>query len=229
MSHEQSRHSKNRRLIPQKVRHFFSTFPDCYEISGVPDWLLHRSMGSVWCIPKTPRVVTRGNRNRVEPESPHVALAQRRHLNKKPNKVANLTYKNTWSSFLKTCQSDQVKLLAGTKPPSRASSARPSVRFHRSSDPVDPYLTHRKSRSSSPQRRRSCPSSTARNESRKYLKIEAKALREAWLNEDIFPNFGVYDSRHRYRFHHSVSYWLYYHINSSLKNQHLNFKTGGSE
>jgi len=197
MSHARSRQTRNRCLIPQKVRHFFSTFPDCYEVSGVPDWLLHRSMGNVWCIPKSPRVVTRGSRNRVEPESPHVALAQRRHLNKKPNKVANLTYKNTWSSFLKSCQSDQVKLLAGAIPPPRASSARPSVRFHGSSQPADLYLGHRKSRSSSPQRRRPCSSSAARNESRKYLKIEAKALREAWLNEDIFPTFGDYDNRHR--------------------------------
>ena len=198
MSHEPSRQAKNRRLIPQKVRHFFSTFPDSYEVGSVPDWLLRRPMGSVWCVPKSPRPAARerSQRNRVEPESPHVALAQRRHLSKKPNKVANLTYKNTWSSFLKTCQSDQVKVLAA-KSPSRASSARPSVRFHRPSAWDDaaslaPNLSSRKSRSSSPQRRRL---STTRNESRKNLKIEAKALREAWLNEDVFPNFGVYGSR----------------------------------
>ena len=82
--------------------------------------------------------------------------------------------------------------------PLRGSRERPSVRFQRHSwDDTAAFTEHplmadslspRKSRSSSPVRRRPF---LVKPDSRKYLKIEAKALREAWLNEHIFPRFGV--------------------------------------
>lgn len=211
--------SKNRGLVPQKLRHFFASFPESYEIPALPDWLLRRPMGSVWCVPKSPQLNhpsgggdhqlhprQKGRRNRIEPESNAQFLPKRRY-SKKANKVANLTYKNTWSSFLKTSQSDQVKFfpVKSIAPPLSA-GARPSVRFDQqrrswddsalipdrqtSVDDTD-SPSPPKPKSSSPIRRR--PSSM-RADSRKYSKIESKALREAWLNENVFPQFSIHYS-----------------------------------
>lgn len=216
-----SHQAKNRGLIPQKLRHFFSTFPESYDIPALPDWLLRRPMGSVWCVPKSPQHNNpsggdhhrqKGRRNRIEPESNAQFLPKRKPCNsKRANRVANLTYKNTWSSFLKTSQSDQVKFLPDKSiapPPfpngagASASSARPNVRFdkHRRSWDDSSLVLQRqlsaetssslsvKPNSSSPVRRR--PSSM-KTDSRKYSKLESKALREAWLNENVFPQFSL--------------------------------------
>ena len=197
--------SRNRRLIPQKLSHFFSSFPDSYEIPALPDWLLRRPMGSVWCVPKSPQQHhphgssrNTGRRNRIEPESNAQFIQRRRSSSKKrASKVADLTYKNTWSSFLKTSKSDQVTFFPIKSPPCTVEpNSRPSVRFNqrRSWDDTavlesQPSIEnrHRKPRSSSPVRRR--PSSM-RTDSRKYSKLESKALREAWLNENVFPQFN---------------------------------------
>ncbi|XP_032780098.2 uncharacterized protein LOC116918456 [Daphnia magna] len=198
--------SRNRRLIPQKLSHFFSSFPDSYEFPAVPDWLLRRPMGSVWCVPKSPQQQHRhgsarntGRRNRIEPESNAQFLPRNRSSSRKrTDKVADLTYKNTWSSFLKTSKSDQVTFFPIKAPPTMVEpvNGRPSVRFNqrRSWDDtavLDHQLStenrYRKPLSSSPVRRR--PSSM-RNDSRKYSKLESKALREAWLNENVFPQFA---------------------------------------
>lgn len=176
--------SRNRSLIPQKLRHFFASFPDSYEFPALPDWLLHRPMGSVWCVPKSPQKQPRretGRRNRIEPESNAQFLpAPRRRSSRRTNRVADLTYKNTWSSFLKTAKSDQVRFFP-LKSPGRSfddSVVNTSGERRHSAD------GRRKCpRSSSPTRRR--PSSM-----RPQKKIEAKALREAWLNENVFPQFS---------------------------------------
>ena len=52
----------------------------------------------------------------------------------------------------------------------------------------------------------------------KYLKIEAKALREAWLNEDIFPTFGDYDNRHRYRYYNSTHFLRIKNVSDAEEN-----------
>ena len=202
--------SKNRRLIPQKLTHFFASFPDSYEFPALPDWLLRRPMGSVWCVPKSPPqqhphgVRNTGRRNRIEPESNTQFIQRRRSSSKKrANKVADLTYKNTWSSFLKTSKSDQVTFFPIKSPPMSSSlePGRPSVRFNQQRRSWDDTAVlerrpsaesrQRKPLSSSPVRRR--PSSM-RTDSRKYSKIESKALREAWLNENVFPQFDTYSS-----------------------------------
>ena len=200
--------SKNRGLVPQKLRHFFDSFPDSYEIPTLPDWILRRPMGSVFCVPKKshldppgPDQRQRGRRNRIEPESNAQFLPKRRvSTSKRANKVSNLTYRNTWSSFFKTSQSDKVKFF-----PIKSFApgpSRPSVRFnHRRScdDLMVDAVTDRqrsaericrssnKPRSASPLRRR--PSSMRAE--RKYSKLESKALREAWLNENVFPQFAI--------------------------------------
>lgn len=194
--------SKNRRLIPQKLTHFFASFPDSYEFPALPDWLLRRPMGSVWCVPKSPQQQTHGagrntgRRNRIEPESNAQFLRRRStSRSKKANKVADLTYKNTWSSFLKTSKSDQVTFFPIKSPPSTVEPHRPSVRFNQRRSWDDSAVLERqpsadrqrKPLSSSPVRRR--PSSM-RTDSRKYSKLESKALREAWLNENVFPQFN---------------------------------------
>lgn len=196
--------SKNRRLIPQKLSHFFASFPDSYEFPALPDWLLRRPMGSVWCVPKSPQQQPQGagrntgRRNRIEPESNAQFLQRRRSTSRKrPNKVADLTYKNTWSSFLKTSKSDQVTFFPIKSPPLTV-EGRPSVRFNQRRSWDDTAVLERrpsadnrqrKPLSSSPVRRR--PSSM-RTDSRKYSKLESKALREAWLNENVFPQFNAY-------------------------------------
>lgn len=194
--------SKNRRLIPQKLTHFFASFPDAYEFPALPDWLLRRPMGSVWCVPKSPQPNPRNTsrRNRIEPES-NAQFLRRRPSSKKRSKVADLTYKNTWSSFLKTSKSDQVTFFADKSPPlSATGEPRPSVRFNQRRSWDDSAVSsrrpsadgrHRKPLSSSPVRRR--PSSM-RVDSRKYSKLESKAMREAWLNENVFPQFETYSS-----------------------------------
>lgn len=195
--------SRNRRLIPQKLSHFFSSFPDSYEFPALPDWLLRRPMGSVWCVPKSPQQQhphggrNTGRRNRIEPESNAQFIQRRRSSSKKrPSKVADLTYKNTWSSFLKTSKSDQVTFFPIKSPPSTVEpNSRPSVRFNQRRSWDDTAVLERrpstenrqrKPLSSSPVRRR--PSSM-RADSRKYSKLESKALREAWLNENVYPQF----------------------------------------
>lgn len=208
-----SQQSKNRALVPQKLRHFFDSFPHSYEIPCLPDWILRRPMGSVWCVPKSPELNhfhppgtdhqrQRGRRNRIEPLSNAQFLPKRRSISsKRANKVANLTYKNTWSSFLKTSQSDHVRFF-----PSKTlvpGQGRTSVRFDKNRSSWDDSVLDRperqrsadtalfsvsnRPRSASPVRRR--PSSM-RVESRKYSKLESKALREAWLHENVFPHFS---------------------------------------
>lgn len=177
--------SRNRSLIPQKLRHFFASFPDSYEFPALPDWLLHRPMGSVWCVPKSPQKQPRaretGRRNRIEPESNAQFLtAPRRRSSRRTSRVADLTYKNTWSSFLKTSKSDQVRFFP-LKQPGR--SLDDSVVNSSTPDRRPSFDARRCPLSSSPVRRR--PSSM-----RPQKKIEAKALREAWLNENVFPQFN---------------------------------------
>lgn len=211
--------SKNRRLIPQKLTHFFASFPDSYEIPALPDWLLRRPMGSVWCVPKSPQHQHQqptssgrntGRRNRIEPESNAQFLQRRRSSSRKrANKVADLTYKNTWSSFLKTSKSDQVTFYPVKSPPSTVAEAsgsisRPSVRFNQQRRSWDDTAVldsrrqsidnrgQRKPLSSSPVRR--MRPSSMKHDSRKYSKLESKALREAWLNENVFPQFSTYSN-----------------------------------
>lgn len=169
-------------------------------------------MGSICVHPKSPQrqpqqSITAGTarRNKIEPLSNAQFIQRRRSsTSKRVNKVADLTYKNTWSSFLKSSQSDQVKFVPIKSPSPIASGVAPlsrhlSVRFnHRRSwddslmsevqRPCD-YSRKSLSKSSSPVRR-SRPSSM-RTDSRKYLKQESKAMREAWLNENVFPQFGL--------------------------------------
>ena len=201
-----SHQNKNRAFLPQKLRHFFSSFPDACEFPALPDWLLRRPMGSVWCVPKSPsnrhsRSGGGGGRNRIEPTIESSYRGKKSRNGKSRSKVADLTYKNTWSSFLKSSQSDKVTFYPTKSPPLPRSS---SVRFDQSWDdaaldssvlPPENMTAWRKPHhSSSPIRRRSSmsASSSAKMDARKFSRIESKALREAWLNEDVFPTFGVY-------------------------------------
>ena len=167
-------------------------------------------MGSICVYPKSPQPQREhsvggsrtGRRNKIEPLSNAQFIPRRKSSSSK--RISNLTYKNTWSSFLKTSQSDQVKFVP-LKPVSPISiaplSRHLSVRFnHRRSwdDSVlsevqRPYDYSQKSlsKSSSPVRRR--PSSM-RADSRKHLKQESKVMREAWLNENVFPQYGIYSA-----------------------------------
>ena len=167
-------------------------------------------MGSICVYPKSPQPQREhsvggsrtSRRNKIEPLSNAQFIPRRKSSSSK--RISNLTYKNTWSSFLKTSQSDQVKFVP-IKPPSPMSiaplSRHLSVRFnHRRSwddsimsevpRPCD-YSQRSLSKSSSPVRRR--PSSM-RTDSRKHLKQESKVMREAWLNENVFPQYGIYSA-----------------------------------
>ncbi len=203
--------SKNRAYLPQKLRHFFSSFPDSCELPALPDWLLRRPMGSVWCVPKgssnqrDSRSGRSCGRNRIEPTEQR---GKRQRSKSVRSKVADLTYKNTWSSFLKSSQSDKVTFFPAKSPPLPRSS---SVRFDSSLDdaaldssclPPEHMTAWRKPHSSSPVRRRSLAStcgSTKKMAASKFSRLESRALREAWLNEDVFPTYGVFASERSHR------------------------------
>lgn len=183
---------KNRAYLPQKVRHFFSTFPDSCELPALPDWLLRRPMGSVCCLPSKSCAMSRSersrkSRNRIEPESDFSIQQTMRPLTPKRNRdrVADLTYKNTWSSFLKSAQSEQATFY----PTKSASFPRSNVGF----DPSrDHHSADKQAKEKSKYRKShfSCSPVRRRPVSRKFTKMESKKLREAWLHEDIFPYFG---------------------------------------